>query len=1116
MTFIPIAETLMTKNIDYIVSVLATGTSNTRLYSCTLGNTAHRAAITGGTTLKKATRNGSTGAFTAESPAITIYPMGVRIFKFDDGTGAGGGLITHPGMNGRLSGQAMTDILIGTTDYTKTVFIPDPASTDGSGKTGLVAANLTVSYTRVETDNDVVVTDVTSSLNDLAALTTAHTDWGILEVSSTLAPGLYRLDIADAVFASGAWSAVVYVMITTSAAAASPIEFDLVAFNKLDGVRLGLTALPNAAADAAGGLPISDAGGLDLDGRLDAAVSSRMATYTQPTGFLAATFPSGTIANTTNITAGTVTTATNVTTVNGLAANVITAASMHTDASAEIADAVWDEDATGHQTTGTFGQAIGDPVADTTTIYGAVVTAAAGATIAADIIAVKAETAAIVADTNELQTDWANDGRLDVILDARASQTSVDTIDGIVDDILVDTAEIGAAGAGLTAINLPDQTMNITGNITGNLSGSVGSVSGAVGSVTGAVGSVTGNVGGTINGLTAVALKDFFDTDSTTTYGSAVAGSVVKEIADNAGGSGLTASDIADEVETRTIAAVTVVNGFAANSITAAALAADAAAEIADAVWDEDATGHQTQGSFGQAIGDPGVDTDTIFGLVNTNLNATVSSRATQTSVDDLPTNAELATALGTADDATLAAIAALNNLSAAQVNAEVDTALADINLDHLVKIAVDTNFATTVHADSVVGQLADNGAGFDRATDSLEAIRDRGDAAWVTATGFSTHSAADVWAVGTRVLTAGTNIVLAKGTGITGFNDLSAAQVNAEADTALADVGVTTTITGRIDAAITTRASQTSVDTIDGIVDDILVDTAEIGAAGAGLTAINLPDQTMNITGNITGNLSGSVGSVSGNVGGTINGLTANALKDFFDTDSTTTYASAVAGSVVKEVADNAAGATITASAIADEVQTRTIAAVTTVNGLAANSVTGAALAADAGTEIGTAVWATTTRLLTAGTNIVLAKGVGVIGFNDLSAAEVNAEADTALADYDGPSHAELVSEVNAVQSDIAALNNLSAAQVNAEVDTALSDVGLTTIITGRIDAAITSRLASGSYTAPDNASVTAIKTKTDQLTFGVANALNVNITYVNQIAIDGAGTSGDPWGPA
>ncbi len=47
------------------------------------------------------------------------------------------------------------------------------------------------------------------------------------------------------------------------------------------------------------------------------------------------------------------------------------------------------------------------------------------------------------------------------------------------------------------------------------------------------------------------------------------------------------------------------------------------------------------------------------------------------------------------------------------------------------------------------------------------------------------------------------------------------------------------TTELGRIDAAVSTRATQASVDTIDGIVDSILVDTAEIGAAGAGLTAL-------------------------------------------------------------------------------------------------------------------------------------------------------------------------------------------------------------------------------------------------------------------------------------
>lgn len=45
-----------------------------------------------------------------------------------------------------------------------------------------------------------------------------------------------------------------------------------------------------------------------LGNNLDAAITTRMASYTQPTGFLAATFPSGTVANTTNITAGTITT----------------------------------------------------------------------------------------------------------------------------------------------------------------------------------------------------------------------------------------------------------------------------------------------------------------------------------------------------------------------------------------------------------------------------------------------------------------------------------------------------------------------------------------------------------------------------------------------------------------------------------------------------------------------------------------------------------------------------------------------------------------------------------------------------------------------------------------
>jgi hypothetical protein len=75
----------------------------------------------------------------------------------------------------------------------------------------------------------------------------------------------------------------------------------------------------------------------------------------------------------------------------------------------------------------------------------AVITNAAGADVAADIIAIKAETALIVADTNELQTDDVPG--LIATLDAVVDTVKVDTA-----AILIDTAEIGAAGAGLTAL----------------------------------------------------------------------------------------------------------------------------------------------------------------------------------------------------------------------------------------------------------------------------------------------------------------------------------------------------------------------------------------------------------------------------------------------------------------------------------------------------------------------------------------------------------------------------------------------------------------------------------------------------------------------------------------
>ena len=78
-----------------------------------------------------------------------------------------------------------------------------------------------------------------------------------------------------------------------------------------------------------------------------------------------------------------------------------------------------------------------------------------------------------------------------------------------------------------------------------------------------------------------------------------------------------------------------------------------------------------------------------------------------------------------------------LNDLSAADVNAEVDTALSDIRLDHLVAVAD----ADDPVDNSIVAKLAASDgdwSGYALATDSLEALRDRGDAEWATAVGFS------------------------------------------------------------------------------------------------------------------------------------------------------------------------------------------------------------------------------------------------------------------------------------------------------------------------------------------------------------------------------------------
>ena len=147
-----------------------------------------------------------------------------------------------------------------------------------------------------------------------------------------------------------------------------------------------------------------------------------------------------------------------------------------------------------------------------------------------------------------------------------------------------------------------------------------------------------------------------------------------------------------------------------------------------------------------------------------------------------------------------------------AEVQSEVADALVAIGLDHLVSASV---AGSDVVDNSIVAKLVSKESTADwddfvNTTDSLQALRDRGDASWVTGGGGSASAIADaVWDEATSGhTTSGT------------FGE----QVKTDIDAILVDTS--TTLEGKID-------------TIDGIVDNILLDTAEIGAAGAGLTAL-------------------------------------------------------------------------------------------------------------------------------------------------------------------------------------------------------------------------------------------------------------------------------------
>lgn len=134
------------------------------------------------------------------------------------------------------------------------VWIADSSSAVGAGLTGLVfnSAGLTAYFHR-----DV---DTTATLITLVTMTVGtFTSSGFKEIDATNMPGWYQFCPPNAAIAAGAKSCAFLLKGATNMAQLA-IEAQLTAADFDDAVRHGMTALPNAAAEAAGGLYTRGAG----------------------------------------------------------------------------------------------------------------------------------------------------------------------------------------------------------------------------------------------------------------------------------------------------------------------------------------------------------------------------------------------------------------------------------------------------------------------------------------------------------------------------------------------------------------------------------------------------------------------------------------------------------------------------------------------------------------------------------------------------------------------------------------------------------------------------------------------------------------------------------------
>jgi hypothetical protein len=174
--------------------------------------------------------------------------------------------------------------------------------------------------------------------------------------------------------------------------------------------------------------------------------------------------------------------------------------------------------------------------------------------------------------------------------------------------------------------------------------------------------------------------------------------------------------------------------------------------------------------------------------------------------------------------------------------------------------------------------------------------------------------------------------------------------------------------------------------------------------------------------------------------------------------------------------------------------------------------------------------VWEYATRSLTANPGITTAQ-VRTELATELARIDAAVSTRLASASYTAPANADItaikaktdnlpsdpadqsliIAATDQIRTDIAAIETggstgPTAAEIRAEMDANSTKLA-------NLDAAITTRMATFTYTAPDNAGITAIKAQTDKLYFTATNYLKADACYVNGVKVIGAGVQANPW---